>query len=243
MNLVSIIAVNCNTKDFAKLMISSVYRYTRTPYEIIIVDNASRDSSLEYLKEEKRIRFFKFDRNVGHGRGLDYATRESQGKYVIALDIDSHVLNYGWDVDLINLYVSDPRTKLVAAKGTENMKQEKYTDKPIRPCVMIFEKDFIFQNGISFSSVSGIYDTALYAFKIITDWKYRVERIPMGEKFYPDAYGDTYCIGKKPIVYHHWYGGRIYGKQEVDDVTIEEWQRRKDILFSQPHVKELMKNA
>lgn len=63
-----------------------------TPYEIIFVDDGSRDSSLSILKEiEKKdpsVRVFSFQRNLGKPSALMQGFSASMGEYVVTLDAD-----------------------------------------------------------------------------------------------------------------------------------------------------------
>jgi GT2 family glycosyltransferase len=54
--LTSIIILCCNGLEYTKLCLESVLRHTRSPYELILIDNGSTDGTaqyLEYLKTEK----------------------------------------------------------------------------------------------------------------------------------------------------------------------------------------------
>ena len=48
-DLVSIVILSFNTKKFTKKTIDSVLASTKHPFEIIVVDNASTDGSIDYL--------------------------------------------------------------------------------------------------------------------------------------------------------------------------------------------------
>ncbi len=53
MRKTSIIILSYNTLSYTKFCIESIRAYTRkNSYEIIVVDNASTDGSLEWLKEK-----------------------------------------------------------------------------------------------------------------------------------------------------------------------------------------------
>ena len=57
----AICIVNYKTLDFTRLCLRSIRKFTEYPYEIIVVDNNSRDESLEYLKSLKWIRLIERD--------------------------------------------------------------------------------------------------------------------------------------------------------------------------------------
>ena len=46
----AICIVNYKTADFTRLCLRSIRKFTRYPYETIVVDNDSQDESLDYLK-------------------------------------------------------------------------------------------------------------------------------------------------------------------------------------------------
>lgn len=68
---VSVIIVNYNTLELTKNTINSVIEKTQgIKYEIILVDNASTDGSVEYFEEKykNKITFLKNKENLGFGR-------------------------------------------------------------------------------------------------------------------------------------------------------------------------------
>ena len=66
---VSIIIVNYNTMQLTKNCIKSVFEQTKgLLFEVIVVDNASCDGSLEMLINNKYIQLIKSNVNLGFGR-------------------------------------------------------------------------------------------------------------------------------------------------------------------------------
>ncbi len=61
-------------------------------YEMVAVDDGSRDGSLEILRRSRtkypNLRVLTFDKNSGQTAALDAAWRAAQGKYVVSLDSD-----------------------------------------------------------------------------------------------------------------------------------------------------------
>ena len=66
MNKTSIILLSYNTEDYTRLCIESIRNFTsRGSYELIVIDNASRDGSLAYLRAQKDLRLVENAENRG----------------------------------------------------------------------------------------------------------------------------------------------------------------------------------
>ncbi|MBW9156997.1 glycosyltransferase family 2 protein [Clostridium tagluense] len=91
---VSIIIVNYNTKDLTKQTIQAVIETTnKAKYEIILVDNASRDGTVEAVQEEyPNIKVIVNTENLGFSKANNIGMRQSIGKYVLLLNSDTKVL-------------------------------------------------------------------------------------------------------------------------------------------------------
>jgi len=91
-NLVSIITPSYNSEKFIKQCIESVLAQTHTNWEMIIVDDASKDNSKEeistFSKNETRIKTFFLDKNIGPAEARNIGIRKSIGKYIAFLDSD-----------------------------------------------------------------------------------------------------------------------------------------------------------
>lgn len=90
----SIIIINYNTKKITKDCIGSVVKNTRgIEYEIIVVDNASTDGSVEVLEKlEKMIsnlKLIKNRQNKGFGPGNNQGIKVSKGEFVLLLNTDT----------------------------------------------------------------------------------------------------------------------------------------------------------
>lgn len=82
MNDLSITIVNYNTKDLLRQCINSIYKNTKEiSFEIIVVDNASSDGSVEMLKKEfPQVKIIANKKNLFFTRAHNQALRISQGR-------------------------------------------------------------------------------------------------------------------------------------------------------------------
>jgi GT2 family glycosyltransferase len=62
-------------------------------FEIIVVDSASSDDSVDMLRQEfPNVRLYASERNLGYAGGNNLGMRESQGQYVLLLNPDTKVV-------------------------------------------------------------------------------------------------------------------------------------------------------
>ena len=98
--LVSIIVVTHNSQDFIAPCLDSIRRNTSYPnYEVIIVDNASRDGTRQmlttYAEQEPRLRVILQDRNAGFVQGSNVGVEQARGDYLALLNVDT-IVTWGW---------------------------------------------------------------------------------------------------------------------------------------------------
>lgn len=89
--LVSIIMPSWNTARFIGESIQCVINQTYPNWELLIVDDCSTDNSDELVKpylHDKRIRYFKNEKNSGAALARNKAMREAQGEWIAFLDSD-----------------------------------------------------------------------------------------------------------------------------------------------------------
>lgn len=90
--MISIIIPVYNVEDYLHVCLNSVLKQTYQDFEIICIDDASTDSSLEILEyftqKDSRIKILKNDSNMGPGVSRNRGLEVAQGKYVSFLDGD-----------------------------------------------------------------------------------------------------------------------------------------------------------
>ncbi|TCK84945.1 glycosyltransferase family 2 protein [Albibacterium bauzanense] len=91
---VSVIIVSYNTKDLTLQCVNSVLEQTKeVSFEVIIVDNDSKDGTKEYFINDSRITYIQNDSNVGFGIANNIGVNVSKGRYVFLLNSDTILLN------------------------------------------------------------------------------------------------------------------------------------------------------
>lgn len=92
---VSCIIVNWNLKYLPRLCVEALERSkTNFPFEIIVVDNDSKDESLQYLEQvenQKKIRLVRAGANLGYGRANNLGASQANGEYILILNPDVSV--------------------------------------------------------------------------------------------------------------------------------------------------------
>ena len=112
-NLVSIITPSYNSAKFIKQCIESVIAQTYINWEILIVDDCSRDDSCLVIKklatQEERIKYFLLDENIGAVEARNVAIRQAKGKYIAFLDSDDL-----WEPQKLEKQISFMQTEDIA---------------------------------------------------------------------------------------------------------------------------------
>lgn len=90
--LISIILPTYNDAQFLQEAIDSVIRQTYKNWELIIINDASTDSTKEilklYSKKDPRIRSFNNRSNIGMTKNLNYGISKSRGEFIARQDGD-----------------------------------------------------------------------------------------------------------------------------------------------------------
>jgi GT2 family glycosyltransferase len=90
--LISIITVNYNGKKWLKSCFDSLLAQTYRNFEIIVVDNASVDDSVEFIKKNyPSIKIVKSKNNLGTAGGNNLGEKHAKGEYILLLNNDTYV--------------------------------------------------------------------------------------------------------------------------------------------------------
>lgn len=114
---VSIIVLNYNGYKWLRLFLSNLIS-TRYPcYEIIVVDNASTDESVQYLSSRKLdlVKLIELPENKGFAEGINIAAKEATGEILVLLNNDVEV-STEWLTEAVLKLVSNPVAGAVQSK-------------------------------------------------------------------------------------------------------------------------------
>lgn len=114
--LVSIILVNWNGKEHLKTCLRSLGKVTHPSYETILVDNASTDGSLGWVRSTyPDIRIVPNNRNLGFAGGNNSGLSPARGKYILLLNTDT-IVDKTFLQPLVNVLEQDPSIGVVQPK-------------------------------------------------------------------------------------------------------------------------------
>lgn len=114
---VSIILVNFNTCQLTIDAINSVYQFTnRISFEIIVVDNNSKDNSIEKIEKLfPNVKTIKNKKNIGFGRANNIGIKVAKGNYIFLLNTDTYLLNNA--IEIFYDFMEDEGNEDVAIVG------------------------------------------------------------------------------------------------------------------------------
>lgn len=107
---IEIVILNYNTKDILAQCLPTVVQNSQYPEtSIVVVDNASKDNSVEYVKTNfPNIELIEFSENHGFAGGYNLALKNRLADYFILLNSDAEP-EENWLEPLIKLAVNTPK--------------------------------------------------------------------------------------------------------------------------------------
>ena len=102
--LVSIVILNYNSGNLLTECVESVLKTKYNNYEILVVDNNSKDESHKKCKDKfEDIKLIENSENLGYCEGNNVGLRQTKGKFIIILNPDT-IVEPNWISELINGY-------------------------------------------------------------------------------------------------------------------------------------------
>ena len=162
-DLISIIVPCYNSENCVDRCINSIFRQTYTNYEILAINDGSKDNTLELLNElaKKNNKLKVIDKENGgaasaRNKGLELA----KGKYLMFIDADDYIgdnfvkdyydeiISNDYDMVLGGYTRLDDNLKVVEIRKIKNKCFSTY--KLLSPWARIIKREFLIKNNISF---------------------------------------------------------------------------------------------
>ena len=129
MPLVSVVMPVYNGADYLGEAIDSILAQTLADFELLIVDDGSRDNSAQivrsYQKRDSRIRFFRHEANLGQAAAQNTGIAAAKGAFLAAMDSDDISTPQRLEKQLAFLQ-ANPDIGLVGA-------HQRFVDKDLNP--------------------------------------------------------------------------------------------------------------
>ena len=219
--MLSIITVTWNSYDWLDLLLESLERFTSCKYNIIVVDNSVDPIKLDNVHQIIN------NENIGHGAGLNLGVTHVENEFTMFLDVDCHVLCYGWEQHFLNLM---NEFDVVGGKGVPQ--------KPIRPACMFMKteiaKKYDWQATPGYKGVRGCVpgtDVAIGAFHQMIADNVPIKLLEPNKSHYESLNGEEFWIDEKPLIFHSWHGSHLAERQV--DFPNDDLIQDKKRLFSQ----------
>ncbi len=92
----TVVIVNWNGKPFLQTTVDAVRRFGPPTVRIFVLDNASRDDSVAWLRSRPDVMWRRLPINVGHDLALDIAFLGARTEFVVSLDVDAFPFRESW---------------------------------------------------------------------------------------------------------------------------------------------------
>ena len=110
--LTSIVILTRNQLPYTKACLESIRFRTDEPYELIVVDNASSDGTVDYLRAQADVKLIENAQNRGFPAGCNQGIRAANGEQVLLLNNDV-IVTTGWLARMLEALHRQPRIGLV----------------------------------------------------------------------------------------------------------------------------------
>jgi GT2 family glycosyltransferase len=122
--MISILVLNWNGEAIIEECINSLFESVYTNYEIVVVDNASTDSSITILKKySNKIKLIIAEKNLGYAAGNNLGFKNCSGEYIITLNNDIIVDKY-WLNNVTELFEQNQSIGIISCRQMSYFNRE-----------------------------------------------------------------------------------------------------------------------
>ena len=220
----TVVIVNWNSLDMLRTTLEAVRRFSPERTRVIVVDNASTDGSVDWLRRHG-VDSIMLGENIGHGAALDRGVLAARTRYVVSLDVDAFPIVGGWLDCLVNML--EGGALVAGARGGEVL--DRLTpDQPsgwdgrefVHPCCLAMELRYFAATDLTFrKNAASWLDTGQL---ISVRAGERIAFLEPTSTVGPGALGTVFG----DVVYHNFYGTR-HGRQGVvvNGISVDDARR------------------
>ena len=88
----SIIIVTWNTAKITQKCVQTINKFLKNP-EIIIVDNGSKDNTIELVSKEKNVKIIKNNANLGFSKANNIGFKQASNEYILFMNSDMELID------------------------------------------------------------------------------------------------------------------------------------------------------
>lgn len=210
--LVSIITPCYNGAKYISETIESVIAQTYTDWEMLIIDDGSKDNSVEiiqlYMEKEQRIKLLQQE-NAGSAAARNNGIRQAKGKYIALLDADDL-----WKPEFLTNQIRFMKEKEAVCVYCSYRRINEYSKEILRPTMaksLITVRDMFRRNYIG--CLSGLYDSTKYGKiylreelkSIRDDYAYWIDVVKLEGK----AYGNPEILASYRVLANSTTGNKL----------------------------------
>jgi GT2 family glycosyltransferase len=124
--LVSVVIVNYNGAEMLRECLKSVFSQSYRSIEVIVVDNDSKDNSIEVTHREfPEVQIIQCEKNLGFAEGNNVGVRAASGEFVVLLNNDATVGDK-WLIGLLDAFGHENVAIVTSKVITEGIPSEFY---------------------------------------------------------------------------------------------------------------------
>ncbi|MBM3709910.1 MAG: glycosyltransferase family 2 protein [Actinobacteria bacterium] len=168
----SIIIINYNSKLYIKKCIESIFLFFNSKkndvkfgWEIIIVDNASNDGSVEFIEKKIseaelfNIRLIKLSDNSGFSKASNIGAKNCRGEFLLFLNPDTEIIQEGLE-NILKFYNEKLKTEKIGVIGVKILNPDgslQYSCRSFPTLARQFYESFFLQRLFKKSRFFGSY--------------------------------------------------------------------------------------
>lgn len=131
MKKVSVVAISHNAEKSVEKVLASLSMQDYENFEVIIVDDNSKDGTIEVINTflNKQFRLIRNETNLGLAKSMNRGIRESNGEIIITLHDDCVPLSNDWITKLVGTFDQDPKVGIATSDFVIDFKNLSIADK------------------------------------------------------------------------------------------------------------------